>query len=133
MTRQPAANLDDFAAALQAGGYVVAQHDLAGQSVLLAESPYALLAVLQSPDCVGLLDKVEDVQAALTRLAAEAPSPRSWDLYLLIHVYEPINDPVDELLLEEIAADTRYVRKFVRIQIDPADENAMDRALRPLL
>jgi hypothetical protein len=133
VTGQPVADLNDFAGALKGGGYNVVQHDLAGQSVLLAESPYALLAVLPVSDCIGLRDKVEDVQAALTRLAAEAPSARSWDLYLLVHMCEPVTDPVDALLLEEIEADTRYVRKFVRVQIDPAEENAMDRALRPLL
>ena len=73
------------------------------------------------------------VQAALTQLAAEAPSPRSWDLYLLVHVRGQVTDPADELLLDEIAADTRYVRKFVRIQVDREDDHGVDRALRPLL
>jgi hypothetical protein len=80
-----------------------------------------------------LHDLVADVQAAFTQLAAVSPSPRSWDLYLVIHVNKHVTDPVDELLLDEISADTRYVRKIVRTAIDFADERSVDRALRPLL
>jgi hypothetical protein len=141
MTASTTARLVDFASALRDSEYRVATRELAGEPVLLAESPYALVAILEVVDCVRLRERVADVQAALTKLSASDPSPRSWDLYLMVHVLEPITDPADHLLLEEIEADTRYVRKFVRVGIRkvPSTEdsgghsNDIDRALRPLL
>jgi hypothetical protein len=133
MTNPAVARLDNFAAALRAGGYDIAVHDLAGHHVLLAESPYALLAIMEASDCRAIREKVADVQAAFTRFAAEAPSARSWDLYLVVHLLGRVSDPADHLLLEEIESDTHYVRKFVRVQVEADDEQAIDRALRPVL
>lgn len=133
MTAARLAQFEDLASALEAGGYAVQRGELAGEPALLAETPYALVACMEVETCDGLADRVSDVQAALTQFAAQAPSPRQWDLYLLVHVLVPPTDPVNEALLETIEADTRYVRKFVRVAIDLDYSDAVDRALRPLL
>jgi hypothetical protein len=127
------AGLADFAAVLESAGYRIAPTQLGERKAVLAESPYALVALIEVASCASLPEDVGDAQAALTRIAAEAPSARSWDLYLMLHVLTVSNDPADDLLIEEVEADTRYVRKFVRVAIDALDLDAIDRALRPLL
>jgi hypothetical protein len=133
MTASSIASLADFSGVLEAAGYRAAFVDLADRAALLAESPYALVAVIEVSSYASLREDVADAQASLTRVAAEAPSARSWDLYLVLHVLSVSNGPVDDLLIEEIESDTRYVRKFVRVAVDASDLNAIDRALRPLL
>jgi hypothetical protein len=41
--------------------------------------------------------------------------------------------PAEEAIVEEIEADTRYARKFVRVVIPSDDPEALEKALRPLL
>jgi hypothetical protein len=127
------ASLADLGAALEEAGYRVAPTQLGERAAVLAESPYALVALIEVASCATLAEDVGDAQAALTRVAAEAPSARSWDLYLVLHVLTVSNDPADDLLIEEVEADTRYVRKFVRVAIDALERSAVDRALRALL
>jgi len=127
------AHLGDLASALQGGGYLVEPGELGGEHALLAENPYALVGCIEADTCDDLATRVSDAQAALTQLAAKAPSPRKWDLYLLVHVLAPPADREAEALIETLEADTRYARKFVRVAIDLDSSNALDRALRPLL
>ena len=79
------------------------------------------------------MELVSDLQAELTRLAinGERTSIR-WDLYVLVHVRAPHLQPIDSELLEQVESDTKYARKFVRVNLtrDPA---VIDRALRPFL
>jgi hypothetical protein len=133
MTAAALASLDDLGTVLEAAGYRVAPAQLGERAAVLAESPYALVALIEVASCTSLAEDVGDAQAALTRVAAEAPSARSWDLYLVVHVLTVSNDPADDLLIEEVESDTRYVRKFVRVAVNSLDVNAVDRALRPLL
>jgi hypothetical protein len=128
-----AAGLTDLGAALVAAGYTVEVRDLAKERLLLAETPYALLACMEVETCDELPRRVADVQAALTQLAAAAPSPRRWDLYVLVHVRTPVTDPADQAVIETIEADTKYARKFVRVLISVDDPDSLDRALRPFL
>jgi hypothetical protein len=135
MSAASVATLAEFSAVLEAAGYRVASAQLGERIAVLAESPYALVALIEVGSCASLREDVADAQASLTRIAAEVPSARSWDLYLMLHVLSVSNDPADDLLIEEVEADTRYVRKFVRVAVtvDTSDINALDRALRPLL
>jgi hypothetical protein len=126
------ASLEDFARVLTEAGYAVEVRELAGERVLLAETAYILLACMDVDALKDLSHRVSDVQAALTQVAAAAPSARRWDLYLLIHIRVPVSDR-DEGPLEELQADTRYVRKFVRVRIDSDEPDSLDRALRPFL
>lgn len=70
-----AAKLDDFERGLRDGGYSVALTELAGYQALLGETPYALVGCVSFSDWRDLEERVFDLQAALTRVAAEAPQP----------------------------------------------------------
>src|SRR4051794_2281319 len=98
MSAASLASLADFSAELEAAGYRVAPAKLGERTAVLAESPYALVALIEVASCAGLREEVGDAQASLTRIAAEAPSARSWDLYLVLHVLSVSNDLADDLL-----------------------------------
>jgi hypothetical protein len=95
---------------LEAGGYDIETREIDGiEPVLLAETLYALVMVVAVPgDDVERF--IEDAQATLTRVAAVHPSPRSWDLYLVL-VADEIRS-YDEVR-ERYEADTRYARKLI--------------------
>ena len=133
MSTGTTAQLGTFAKVLGEAGYAVELRELASQDVLLAESPYALVAVMEATAWDGLVEHVSDVQASLTKLAETAPSVRRWDLYLFVHVTVSSGDPTEDIIAEEIESDTRYARKFVRAVLPADDVEALDRALRPLL
>jgi hypothetical protein len=120
----------DVAELLRAAGYEVATRELAGREAVLGETPYALVACVEFDDWSDLDERVFDVQAALTQVAAEVPSPRAWDLYLVVLVLRRAQEAAQRAQAEAIEADTRYARKFVRIAIA---KDELDRALRPLL
>lgn len=130
MTSPELARLADVEVLLRSAGYQLATRELAGFEAVLGETPYALVSCVEFDDWDRLDERVFDVQAALTRLAREAPSARTWDLYLVALVLVPTGDAGHRGLAEAIEADTRYVRKFVRVAVT---RSALDRALRPLL
>lgn len=97
---------------------------------LLAETPHALVLCVESTwDTLG--DTVAEAQAVLTHLAERNPSPRSWDLYLVVAIPQAASQ-TEDLLREQIEHDTRYARKFV-LTGDATHTDAVTRALRPLL
>lgn len=123
--------LDPLAGVLEQGGYEVDGLEISGLgSCLLAETPHALVLCVIS-DWQALTSTVEDAQAELTNLAAQHPSARSWDLYVVVWI-EQDADEAREMLRERVEHDTRYARKFVLAGRE-ADSNAIMRALRPLL
>jgi hypothetical protein len=134
MTPMGITSLEDFSNLLASSGYDVAFRTFsASQSVVIAESPYALVCCCEVSDWNDLSRLVSDVQAELTQLAAGAPSARRWDLYLVIHMLIRPPGPAEEAIGEAIEADTRYARKFVRVAISSDDPGALEKALRPLL
>ncbi|HEU5106680.1 MAG TPA: hypothetical protein VFU11_12685 [Solirubrobacterales bacterium] len=116
----------DVSAVLAGGGFEVEEREFDGLgSVVIAETPLALVMAIELPveDWVPLL---EDAQARLTTLAAAHPSPRSWDLYLVL-----IHDGSEQghRVRAAYEADTRYTRKlFVT-----GDRESIERSLRCLL
>jgi hypothetical protein len=130
MSEDGLASVEGVAQALQEAGYTVAAGQLAGEQAVLAETPYALVGCVELVDWDGLEERVFDIQAALTRVAEEAPSALAWDLYLITLLRTPPPSPAAAASVEAIENDTRYTRKFVHAAL-PAD--ALDRALRPLL
>jgi hypothetical protein len=133
MTSKKLATLDDIAAVLANAGYIT-EHRAIGPDeipVLLAETPEAFIAIVEVAARGELTGLADQAQAALTHVAAAAPSLRMWDLYLVLHVLEaPVRDDEFDLAVERIEADTAYSRKLVRLAIG-TDE--LDAALRPLL
>jgi hypothetical protein len=125
------APLTDVADVLEGAGYSIAFRDLAGVEAVLGETPYALVACVQLDDWEHLEERVFDIQAALTRVADEAPSARGWDLYLVIHVAILASEPGHRAAAEAVEGDTRYARKLVRVAVPKGP--ALDSALRPLL
>ncbi len=110
------------------GAFAVEEQDIDSLgSVLVAETLYALVLVTEASS-ETLIRRSEDAQSALTHLAARHPSPRSWDLYVVLVVTDPA-DPNFEMIREELEADTRYARKLV--VTDGYD--ATELRLRPLL
>jgi hypothetical protein len=123
--------LDPIRRVLMEGDYAVDARNIEDLGAcLLAETPHALVLCV-----VGqwemLSNTVEDAQAELTNISAEHPSPRSWDLYVVVRV-EQGAEQAHELERERIEHDTRYARKFV-LAGPQADVTAVRRALCPLL
>ncbi len=119
--------LEHCRALLDAGGYDIdfCNEGALGE-VLLAETDYALVMAIVVRDD-DLQRFVEDAQATLTHHAAVHPSPRRWDLYLVLVVsgdgqrYDEVRDAFE--------SDTRYARKLVVT----GDRDATERVLRLLL
>lgn len=124
------ARLADIERLLIGAGYAVDYAELAGVRALIGESPYALIACVELDRWDELEERIFDVQSALTRVAAGAPSARSWDLYVVAFVLAEERDAAHRAVAEAIEGDTRYARKFVRVHVRRDD---LERALRPLL
>jgi hypothetical protein len=122
--------LADAESLLAGAGYVIGPAELAGIPAIIGESPYALIGCVELTDWDELDERIFDVQSALTQVAAEAPSARNWDLYVVALVHSEGPDAVHRAIVESIEADTRYARKFVRAGVR---REGLERALRPLL
>ncbi len=120
--------LEPLRAVLLEGGYAVEPQDLSDFGpTLLAETEHALvLCIIATWDAAE--DYVEEAQARLSRLAAIHPSPRSWDLYVVLVITDDRDDPLREML----ESDTRYARKLVLVGIGESTTRA-ERALLALL
>jgi hypothetical protein len=115
---------------LEDGGYVVETLQLEGVGDgLLAETAYALVSVIEA-QWESLEDRVAAAQASLTTVAAEHPSARRWDLYV-VAVVPPPATPLHDTIRETVENDTRYARKFV--VVGTSDKVAAERAVRALL
>lgn len=130
MSAPQPARLADVADLLSQAGYSMGTSDLAGATAVIGESPYALIACVEFDAWDCLEERIFDVQAALTRAAADAPSARNWDLYVVALVAADSREHAHRATAERIESDTRYARKFVRAGVH---RHALDRALRPLL
>jgi hypothetical protein len=124
------ATLDDIGRVLEGAGYVLERAELAGMQALLAESAYALVGCVELADWTDFSQHVSDAQAALTRVAGEARSVCSSEVYLVLHVRSMATDTIDYAALQAAETDTRRTRTLVRAAVRPS---ALDRALRPLL
>lgn len=124
------AGLADVETLMDEAGYALEMGELAGHPALICESPYALIACVELQNWDRLAEDVFDVQSALTRFAAEAPSARAWDLYVVALVLDEGREAHHRAIAEAIEADTRYARKLVRAAVL---KDSVARALRPLL
>jgi hypothetical protein len=114
----------------EAGGYVVETVQLEDVgNALLAETAYALVSVIEA-EWESLEDRIAAAQASLTTVAAEYPSARRWDLYVVAAVPPPAT-PLHDTIRETIENDTHYARKFV--VVGAADKVSAERAVRALL
>jgi hypothetical protein len=126
---RPADALEHCRAVLMAGGYDVDFSEEEGLGpVLLAETLYALVMAVVVPED-GTERFVEEAQATLTRYAAAHPSPRSWDLYLVLVV--PGDNQSYDAVRDAVESDTRYARKLV-VTGDRATTERILRLLLPL-
>jgi len=120
------AQFADVRAVLVDGGFETEEREFEGLGpVLIAETPLALVMAVGLP-AVDWAQYLEEAQARLTTLAAAHPSPRSWDLYLVM-----IHDDSERehWARAAYAADTRYARKlFVT-----GERESIERSLRCLL
>lgn len=130
MTANEPARRKDVAALLESAGYELQERRFAESETTVAATPYALVACAELDGWGGLDQRVSDIQAGLTELAEEAPSARSWDLYLVVLVADAPASAAQRALVESIEGDTRYARKFVHAGVVGED---LDKALRPLL
>jgi hypothetical protein len=120
--------LGELGAMLVEGGYRAEERDLKGLGrVVVAENPLALVMAieLRAADSASVL---EDAQARLTTLAAAHPSPRSWDLYLVLVESGEADGSELRALYEP---DTRYSRKLF-VRPGPSDLKRELRGLLPL-
>jgi hypothetical protein len=124
------ASLDDIGRVLEGAGYVLECTELAGLRALLAESAYALVGCVELTGWTDFSQRCTDAQAALMRVAGEAPPACGRDLYLVLHVRSKPTGPADYAALQTAEADPRHTRTLVRVAVRPPE---LDRALRPLL
>jgi hypothetical protein len=100
--------------------------------ILVGENPYCVLAILDASTHDDLRQMMSDAQAELTQLTLRnRPTSIRWDLYVVMHLRTE-GGVVDPDLIEAIESDTKYTRKFVRVDIR-REQSAIDRALRPFL
>lgn len=100
--------------------------------VLVGENPYCVLAILDASTHDDLRKLMSDAQAELTQLTLRSrPTSVRWDLYILLHLRSD-DGVVESDLVEAIESDTKFTRKFVRVDIR-RDRSSIDRALRPFL
>lgn len=100
--------------------------------ILVGENPYCVLVVVDASVDDDLRQLVSDAQAELTQLALRSqPASIRWDLYVLLHVRTE-GEIIGTDLIEAVESDTKYARKFVRLDIK-RDRASVDRALRPFL
>jgi hypothetical protein len=111
---------------LDASGFEVApeKHDVLG-TIVIAETLYALVIVIES-SWEELRDRYAEAQAHLTHRAAERPSARIWDLYVIV-VADTV-EPGYEQAREVAEGDTQYARKLI-----VAGHDEVRRRLRALL
>jgi hypothetical protein len=120
--------LEPFRVVLREGGYALESRDLPELgATLLAETEHSLVLCIATR-WETLDDRVDEAQAQLTRLAAVHPSPRSWDLYVIVVV----TDDRDNRRRESVESDTRYARKIVAVGVGESRARA-ERALLALL
>ncbi len=120
------------ALARSTGGWGLCSWDAQLEGVgdaLLAETAYALVSVIDA-EWESLEDRIAAAQASLTTAAAEHPSARRWDLYVVAAVPPPAT-PLHDTIRETVENDTRYARKFV--VVDAPDRMGAKRGVRALL
>jgi hypothetical protein len=126
-----AGELQPLVRVLQEGRYSVEVLEVEGLgSCVLAETSDALVLCVLG-EWETLERTVSEAQAELTHVAAREPSPRSWDLYVVVGIPQ-FADESHEVRRERIEHDTHYARKFV-VAGAWSDGDALRRALRPLL
>jgi hypothetical protein len=135
MSAPKLATLEDIAAVLTDAGYLTERRAIGPDAIpaLLAETPEAFIAVVEVEARDELAGLADQAQAALTHVAAAAPSLRMWDLYLLLHVLQPTGRDDDfDLTVEQLESDTSYARKLVRVAMTPDRLGDALRALLPI-
>jgi hypothetical protein len=120
----------DVGVILETAGYDLQERLLADHEATIAATAYALVACIELDGPEELTKQVSDVQAEFTQLAREAPSARSWDLYLVFLLSRGAEEEDQRSSIEAIESDTTYARKFVYAELAGED---LDQALRPLL
>ncbi|MDA0183173.1 hypothetical protein OJ997_22880 [Solirubrobacter phytolaccae] len=117
---------------LETGGFAVETRALQRLgATLLAETPHALVLVTEA-EWDTVVQTVEDAQATLTEIAGREPSPRSWDLYVIVAI-RTAADAANDLIREQLEHDTRYARKLILAGPAIEEDEAVTRALLPLL
>ena len=101
--------------------------------VLIAQNAYGIVAATETHSWKELAELASDLQAELTHLALrEQKQAVRWDLYIFIHVRSGGLQSIETDVLERVESDTRYARKFVRVNLR-REAAVLDRALRPFL
>jgi hypothetical protein len=106
-----------------------------GVGVLLAEDRFSAAAILGVDEWRGVASAIGDIGTDFANWAFDRdPREKQWDLYLVILIATPVteNDQLSEI--EDVVADTRYLRRLVRHGVSPGTESPNVRtALAPLL
>src|SRR3954449_185604 len=108
MSASAIAQRSDVARVLEAAGYELQQRRLAECDAIVATTLYALIGCIELGNWSDFYVRVFDAQADLTEVAEEAPSARSWDLYLVVLVHQAASTAEQRALAEAIEGDTRY-------------------------
>lgn len=103
-------------------------------SVLVAEHPYAVAAVLGVDQWRQVADEMEAIGTDFVNWAlSRQPLAKQWDLYLCLLISQPVTSDEELAEVEHFADDTRYVRRLIRHGIAVDHLSATRTALGALL
>lgn len=134
MNAEGLARITDLVDILTDAGYQCSRRETTrGESMLVGENAYGLVAIVEATALDTLEQLVSDAQAELTRFVVSGRvSTLRWDLYVFaLAMFDPVPPHAVEVA-DDLESDTRYARKFVKVNLS-RDAGALDQALRPLL
>ena len=115
-------------------GYATESLDVQGNSILLAENAYSIVA-FAAPATIDDLVLAETLveEILCSRIESVDVGPKYWDSYIVLLTREPPTERGDGLLpLFNINYDTRGVRRIARVGVE-ASEREVRRALTPFV
>ena len=122
---------------LQAAGFETVRIGLpaSGAGVVVAEDRYSAAAIIGVDDWRSTASSLGDIATDFANWAFDRdPREKQWDLYLVVLVAAPITENDELAEIEDMAADTRYLRRLIRHGVSSGTESPTVRtALAPLL
>jgi hypothetical protein len=119
-----------------------AQFEIARVALPSSESAVIVAENYNSVAALAAVDEWSEIRSEVGQIATDfanwaygrEPREKQWDLYLVVLVSTPVTDNSDLTEIEQVAADTRYVRRLVRNGVSSVDDGtSLQVALAALL
>lgn len=122
---------------LRDAGFGIARTVLPGSesAVIVAEDHNSVAALAAVDEWSEIRSEVGELATDFANWAfGRDPREKQWDLYLVVLVSTPVTDDSDLGQIEQVTANTRYVRRLVRSGVTAAgDSSSLRAALAALL